>query len=77
MAVNCCAVPSAIEADCGLTAMETKIAGVTVKVAVPFTAPEAALIVVVPAVKVVASPCEPEASLMVATLAGEEPQYAD
>lgn len=76
-AVNCCVVPSEIEADSGLTAMETKIAGVTVNVAVPLTVPEVPLIVVVPTVKAVASPCDPKASLIVATLAGKELQYAD
>lgn len=75
--MNCCVVPSGIEADGGLTAMEINVAGVTVNVAVPFNAPEEALIMVVPALKALARPCDPEASLMVATLGAEELQYAD
>jgi len=57
--------------------IETKIAGETFNAVVPFTVPNAALIVVVPVLRVVASPCDPEASLIVATLAAEELQYAD
>lgn len=74
VAVNCCVAPSEIEADGGLTAIETNIAGVTVNVAAPLNIPEDALIVVVPTAKALASPCDPEASLIVATFAAEELQ---
>jgi hypothetical protein len=76
VAANCCVVPSAMVADGGAIAIETKTAGVTVKVAVPLTLPETALMLDVPALRAEANPCEPEASLMVATLAAEELQYA-
>jgi hypothetical protein len=74
VAKNCCVVPSAIAADCGVIAMESKTAGVTVKVAVPLTLPETALIVDVPVVRADANPCDPEASLIVAIFAEEEVQ---
>jgi hypothetical protein len=51
----------------GVTAIDTRVAGVTVSVVEPETLPDAAVIVVEPAVTEVASPLEPAALLIVAT----------
>src|SRR5438309_5797494 len=56
VAINASVVPSAIVAFSGVTAIDTSAAGVTASVVVPFTAPEVAVIVVVPAALVRASP---------------------
>lgn len=58
VAVNCFVVPTAIVELAGVTAIETRLAPVTVSAAVPFTDPEAAVIVVVPAAALLASPVE-------------------
>jgi hypothetical protein len=59
VAVNCCVVPLAIEAETGVTVMELRVALVMVSDAVPLIAPEAAVIVtVVPVTKPVATPLE-------------------
>jgi hypothetical protein len=70
VAVNCWLVPLVIEVFEGVTAMETKAGGFTVRVAVPVTPPDVALIVVLPVATVVARPVVPT----VATLAFEEAQ---
>ena len=62
-ALNCCVVPSAMVGVAGLTEIETKCAATTVRVAVSVKLPTVAVIVVVPAPVVVASP----EALMVAT----------
>ena len=67
VAVNCCCVPRAIVGVGGVIARETSTAGVTVTVVEPATAPELAVIVVVPAPTLVAKPCVGAALLMVAT----------
>ena len=54
VAVNCCVVPAAILAVAGLTVIEVN--AVTVRTAVPLVVPELAVIVVVPAPTLVASP---------------------
>jgi hypothetical protein len=54
--------------------METNVAAVTVNTVLPVTVPLAALIVVVPAVSVVARPLLPAALLTVATAGFEEVQ---
>jgi hypothetical protein len=58
----------------GETAMETSVAGVIVSAVDPDMLPNAAVIVVVPAVTEVASPCEPAALLMAATPTTDELQ---
>ena len=52
----------------GETARETSVAGVIVSVVDPDMLPLVAVIVVVPVVTEVASPCEPAALLIAATL---------
>ena len=56
VAVNCCLFPAAIVGAAGVTAIETSVAGVTVKVVEPFNGPEVAVIVVVPAATLLARP---------------------
>ena len=56
VAANCFVVPAAIPEFAGVTASETRVAPVTVRVAVPDTEPDPAVIVVVPVPKLVASP---------------------
>src|ERR1700722_8197296 len=72
VAVNCCVDPAVIVGDCGEIVIETRTAGVTVSVADPVMLPEVAMIDAVPLATAVASPCEPEALLTVATAALEE-----
>ena len=72
VAVNCCCTPSGIDIPAGVTAIETRVALVTVRLAVPDTEPTVALIVVGPAVKAIAVPFVGTASLTVATLVSEE-----
>ena len=67
MAVKRCVEPSAMLGLDGVTAIDTRVAGVTVSVVEPETLPDAAVIVVEPAVTEVASPLEPAALLIVAT----------
>jgi hypothetical protein len=66
VAVNCLVVPLVIEGFAGVTAIDTSVGAVaaTVRVVEPLTAPEAALIVLVPAATPVAKP----PALIVATL---------
>ena len=66
VAVNCLVVPLVIEGFAGVTAIDTNVGAVavTVRVVEPLTAPEAALIVLVPAATPVAKP----PALIVATL---------
>jgi hypothetical protein len=56
VAVNCRVSPAAIDKVAGVTAMETKVGGVTVRVVEPEMFPEVAVIVVAPAATAVASP---------------------
>ena len=56
MAVNCCVFPAAILGLTGVTAMEDKVAAVTVRVAVPDLPLKVALMVAVPAALALASP---------------------
>jgi hypothetical protein len=56
VAVNCSVFPFAIEGFAGVTAIDTSVGAVTVSFVVPSTAPEAALIVLVPAATPVANP---------------------
>jgi hypothetical protein len=54
--MNCCVVPLEIEALPGVTAMETSVAVVTVKLAEPLMAPLVAVTVVEPVATPVARP---------------------
>jgi hypothetical protein len=58
----------------GVTAIDTRVAGVTVKVVDPETAPLAALIVVEPELVAVARPFDPEALLTEAMALAEDVQ---
>lgn len=74
MAVNCLVVPLAMLGLVGVTAMDTSIAGVTVRVVDPAMLPDVAVIVVRPAAIEAANPLEPGILLMVAAPALDEPQ---
>jgi hypothetical protein len=58
VAVYCLVVPTAMVEFAGITAIETRVAPVTVSDEVPLTEPDAAVMVVVPAAMPVASPVE-------------------
>jgi hypothetical protein len=77
LAVNCCAVPNGISELCGLSVIVTNAAPLTVNVAVPLTVPSAMAIVLVPVLRVLASPCVPGVLLMVAAPALDELQCPD
>ena len=73
VAVNCRVRPLAIEGLAGVTAIETRVAAVTVSVAAGLVmAPEDAVMLEVPAVTADASP----EALIVATLSADEFQVA-
>jgi hypothetical protein len=75
VAVNCCAVPSAMLGIGGVIAIDTNVAGVTVKVTgAEVMAPLAAVMRLVPAATEVARPLEPAALLIIATDAVAEAQ---
>jgi hypothetical protein len=77
VAVNCWVVPRAMFGLVGVTLMERRNAGVTVRVVEPEMPPEVAVIVAVPAATVVALPLVPAVLLMVATDAADELQVTD
>jgi hypothetical protein len=56
VAVNCWFVPDVIEGFAGVTAMDTRVAAVTLRVVDPLTVPELAATVVVPTPFPVARP---------------------
>ncbi len=64
VAVNCSVVPALIEGLAGVTAIDTKVAAVTVSEVEPLIEPDVAVIVVLPCATLVANP----AALIVATL---------
>jgi hypothetical protein len=76
VAVNCCVAPRTVVGACGLIAIETSVTGFTTSVADPLTEPELTLIIVVPALRVLASPAVIAVSLIVATEAVAELQCA-
>ena len=76
MAVNCCVVPRAMPESVGVTAMDTRVALVTVNVVAPAIVPDVAVMVLLPAATGVASPWEPAALLIVATPVPDELQVA-
>jgi hypothetical protein len=77
VAVNCWGVPRAMLGFVGVTAMETRVADVTVRVVEPEMPPEVAVIVAVPAATAVALPLVPAALLMVAKDAADELQVTE
>lgn len=77
MAVNCCEVPTAMLGLVGVTEMDTRVAGVTVRLVEPDMLPDVALIVVVPTAAEVAFPSDPGMLLMAATEAAEELHITD
>jgi hypothetical protein len=68
VAVNCCVVPALIEGFAGVTAIETRVAAVTVNVVEAVTLPTVALMLELPTPVVVARPV----ALMVATPGTDE-----
>jgi hypothetical protein len=58
----------------GVTDMDTRVAGVTIRVVDPEILPDVAVIVVEPAASALANPLEPAALLMVPTAVVAEPQ---
>lgn len=77
MTENCCTVPRTMVELLGFTKMDTSTTEVTVIVVEPDTPPDVAIIVVVPVETEVASPLEPAALLMLATVVDDELQTAD
>jgi hypothetical protein len=77
VAVNCRVVPLTMLGLAGVTAMDTSIAEVTVRVADPDMLPDVAVIVVEPTATDVAKPLEPAALLTAATPAADEFQVTD
>jgi hypothetical protein len=73
VAVNCCRVWRTIAGVAGVTAIDTKVADVTVSVAGGLvTDPDVAVINAVPGVRPLAKPCVPCALLIVATVRFDE-----
>jgi hypothetical protein len=77
VAVNCSVIPRTIEGLAGVTVIEPRVAGVTVRVVEPEMLPDVAVIIVVPAATDVAFPFDPAVLLMVATDSAEELQITD
>jgi hypothetical protein len=73
VAANCCVVPLAIDGFAGVTAIDTNAAGPTVRLVLPVTTPEVALIWEVPWATPVASP----PVVTVATALFDETQAAE
>ena len=69
--MNCLVLPNDMEGTTGVTLIEIKVAGVTVRVVEPLLDPKVAVIVVCPVARLVASPILGGALLIVAT-AGTE-----
>jgi len=75
VAVNCWVSPSGRLGLAGVTAIEVRVAAVTVSVVFPETPPKVAVIVMgPPAATDVANPCDPAALLIVATAVLDELQ---
>jgi hypothetical protein len=68
VAVNGVLVPFARVGLAGVTPIDTRVAGVTVKPVDPEIAPSVAVTVTVPGLRACPSPSKPEALLIVATL---------
>ena len=69
--MNCLVVPNEIEGTAGVTLIEIKVAGVTVRAVEPMIGPKVAVIVVCPVVTLVASPIPGPPLLIVATASAE------
>lgn len=76
VAVNCCKSPKEIEALTGVTAIELKLALVTVRVALEEILPEVAVMVQVPGATALASPSTPF-KLILATVRSDEVQFTE
>src|SRR6266849_3899168 len=74
VAANCCEVPTGMAGFCGVSAIETRVAAVTVRLPEPLTDPDAAVIVTAPEARVLARPWLPTVLLTVATVPSEELQ---
>ncbi len=72
VAVNACIVPSARDGVAGVTASDTRAAEVTVSAVEPVTDPTLAEMFAVPCSPLLATPCEPAALLIVATIGVSE-----
>ena len=77
MAVNDCDENIGTEGFTGVTAIETNVAAVTVRMLVPLTKPDVAVIVVTPVPAPVARPFEPGALLTVAAAGSSELHVTD
>ena len=77
VAVNCSVVPAAIEGFVGVTLIETRAVGVTVRVVEPVMEFKVAAIVVMPGPTLLAKPWLPLALLIVATVVADELQVTD
>jgi len=77
VAVNCCEVPRGTSGFAGVTAIDCKVALVTVNVVLPTMPPKVACMVEVPGASAVATPCVPGELLMVATLVETELHVAN
>lgn len=77
VAVNCLVVPLATLGLEGVTAMDTRVADVTVRVVLPEILPDVAVMVVVPIPNIVVNPFDAEASLNVAFAVSKEPHTTD
>ena len=78
MAVNCCVVPSAMLGIGGVIAIDTNVAGVTVKVTgAEVMPPMAAVMRLVPAATDVARPLKPATLLIIATEVVDDAQVTE
>jgi len=73
VAANCLVVPTAMLELAGVTLIETSVAAVTIRDAVPLTDPDVAVMVVVPSLKPAATPLE----VMLATELADELQVTE
>lgn len=72
VAANCCIVPSASVGVAGPMVSDTSAAEVTVSVVLPLTVPALAVMVAAPCPSLLATPCVPDALLIVATVVVSE-----
>ena len=77
VAANCSLVPFAIVGAAGVTVIDTRVAAVTASCVEPDTPPSVAEIVVEPTPAEVARPEEPDALLIEAVAALDDPQVTD
>ena len=73
VAVNCCVRPTGIEGIAGVIAIDTNVAGVTVKLVEPVIEPEVAMTLAVPRALLLARPAAP----IVAIEVSEEVQLTE